>query len=306
MSVLTAARVDSQSLLRAPEAGPLATDEDFEEQLWAAFLAMARRGCTIVLQFFRSHVAFPPRNHVVDETVTALLADPDAPAIWLTDVVRAVQRHLYTRWLDEAADARTALCGKTPAPLRTMATWSRADGSLFSRSRTGTLPELGTYRLRLGITSSLVCRWCGRQPMASPPSSTIAAAPTAALQYPCPHCDAVLKPPPAAVACTMLTSGTHTQYSHPPSPATAASSSLPKARPSTAAPAPYEWPRPPQPRHPRRRRHHSAVQSPCERPNDDPPTLAETLTCIRCQTMRKNSQQSGCAQGHLMTCTKLL
>ena len=160
MSVLTAARVDSQSLLRAPEAGPLATDEDFEEQLWAAFLAMARRGCTIVLQFFRSHVAFPTLNHVVDETVTALLADPDAPAIWLTDVVRAVQRHLYTHWLDEAADARTALCGKTPTPLRTMATWSRADGSLFSRSRTGTLPELGTYRLRLGITSSLVCRWC--------------------------------------------------------------------------------------------------------------------------------------------------
>ena len=54
--------VDSQSLRQAQEAGLLATDEDFEDQLWAAFLTMARRGCIVVFQFFYSHVAFPTRG----------------------------------------------------------------------------------------------------------------------------------------------------------------------------------------------------------------------------------------------------
>ena len=125
-------------------------------------MLLARRGCTVVLQFFYSHVSFPPRNAAVDKAVTSLLEDPaldhDAPAIWLTDIIRAVHHHLYSRWLDTAQDARTDLCGKAGAPLREMAAWSRADQTLFSRSRTDSLLELGTCRLRLGITSSTVCR----------------------------------------------------------------------------------------------------------------------------------------------------
>ena len=54
--------VDSQSLRQAQEAGLLATDEDFEDQLWATFLTMARHGCIVVFQFFYSHVAFPTRG----------------------------------------------------------------------------------------------------------------------------------------------------------------------------------------------------------------------------------------------------
>ena len=111
--------VDSQSLLNALAKGPLLTQEDFEGQLWEAFLLLARRGCTVVLQFFYSHVSFPPRNAAVDEAVTSLLEDPaldhDAPAIWLTDIIRAVHHHLYSRWLDTAQDARTNLCGTAGA-----------------------------------------------------------------------------------------------------------------------------------------------------------------------------------------------
>ena len=109
-------------------------------------MLLARRGCTVVLQFFYSHVSFPPRNAAVDEAVTSLLEDPaldhDAPAIWLTDIIRAVHHHLYSRWLDTAQDARTDLCGKAGAPLREMAAWSRADQTFFSRSRTDSLLEL--------------------------------------------------------------------------------------------------------------------------------------------------------------------
>ena len=177
--------VDSQSLLSALAKGPLLTQEDFEDQLWEAFLLLARRGCTVVLQFFYSHVSFPPRNAAVDDAVTSLLEDPaldhDAPAIWLADIIRAVHHHLYSRWLDEAHDVRTDLCGKAGAPLREMAAWSRADQTLFSRSRTDSLLELGTYRLRLGITSSAACRWCGLLPLTAPaPQHT--SAPTSAAE----------------------------------------------------------------------------------------------------------------------------
>ena len=48
--------VDSQSLLQALAKSPLLTEDDHEDLLWSAFLGLARRGCTLVLQFFYSHV----------------------------------------------------------------------------------------------------------------------------------------------------------------------------------------------------------------------------------------------------------
>ena len=82
-----------------------------------------------------------------------------------TDVVRATQRHLYQAWLEQAAnDPRVQLCGDGKAPLAAMQHWPRDDQVLLSRSRTDTLPELGTYRLRLGLTTNTACRWCGLQP----------------------------------------------------------------------------------------------------------------------------------------------
>ena len=166
--------VDSQSLLQALSKGPLLTEEDHEDQLWFDFLAMAKRGCTLVIQFFYSHVDFPPRNSTVDEAVTRLLEDPtldhDTPGLWLTDVVRATHRFLYHAWLQTLADPRVTLCGLGRSPLREIATWSRADQILFSRSRTDALPEFGTYRIRLGLTTSTACRWCGLIPPGYPSS----------------------------------------------------------------------------------------------------------------------------------------
>ena len=107
--------VDSQSLLQALTKGPLLTEEDHEDQIWFDLLAMANRGCTLVIQFFYSHVDFPPRNRTVDEAVTRLLEDPtldhDTPGLWLTDVIRATHRFLYHAWLQTLADPRVTLCG---------------------------------------------------------------------------------------------------------------------------------------------------------------------------------------------------
>ena len=74
-------------------------------------------------------------------------------------------------------------------PLREIATWSRADQILFSRSRTDALPEFGTYRIRLGLTTSTACRWCGLIPPGYP--SAMPANP--AHPTPSPMC-----PPPAS------------------------------------------------------------------------------------------------------------
>ena len=68
--------VDSQSLLQALVKGPLLTEDDHKDLLWSVFLSLARRVCTLVLQFFYSHVDFPPRNTAVDLAVTELLDDP--------------------------------------------------------------------------------------------------------------------------------------------------------------------------------------------------------------------------------------
>ena len=198
--------VDSQSLLQALAQGPLLTKEVFEEELWDHFLKLARRDCQVVVQFFYSHVHFPPRNQTVDDEVTALLEDNnldhDAPAIWFTDIVRAIRHQLHQEWLQSVNDHRTDLCGRGKAPLREMVAWSRADQTLFSRSRTDTLPELGRYRLRLGITASGACRWCGQHP--PPPDSPVSDLPprpaetttpsTSATPSPrprlqCPHCE---------------------------------------------------------------------------------------------------------------------
>ena len=54
--------VDSQSLLHALAKGLLLTHEDYEDRLWAQFLLMVRRGCTVVLQLFYSHVSFPSHH----------------------------------------------------------------------------------------------------------------------------------------------------------------------------------------------------------------------------------------------------
>ena len=178
--------VDSQSLLQALHKGPLLTEEDFEDELWHQFLALARRDCHVVLQFFYSHVHFPPRNEAVDDVVTSLLEDPhlnhDDAVVWLTDVVRAIHHHLYANWLDGVEDSRTALCGVVRAPLREMAAWSREDQTIFSRSRTDTLPELGTYRNRLGITSTLACRWCGLSTAPHPALATALSTSTSATE----------------------------------------------------------------------------------------------------------------------------
>jgi hypothetical protein len=197
---------DSQSLLQALAKGPLLTEEDHEDELWALFLSLVHRGCRLVIQFFYSHVSFPERNQRVDAVVSGLLeanqVDQDSAPIWLTDVVRAVHRQLYLGWLSSLEDARTALCGVTRAPLRKMAAWSRADQTLFSRSRTGALLEVGTYRLRVGLTTSVTCRWCGLRPpqplVPEPPASPPEPAPpdppptpTAmeGTRHQCPHCE---------------------------------------------------------------------------------------------------------------------
>lgn len=193
---------DSQSLLQALAKGPLLTEEDFEDQLWALLLTLSRRGCQVTMQFFYSHVDFPPRNEAVDAEVSQLLEEEDdtlnhdSPAIWHTDVVRAVHRHLYLRWLDNVDDARTTLCGKTRAPLRTMAAWPRADQILLSRSRTDTLPELGTYRLRLGIGTSPACRWCGLTPPMSATTPTPPQPSHSPPPPPRPHRSQQRSPPP--------------------------------------------------------------------------------------------------------------
>ena len=96
-----------------------------------------------------------PRNAAIDVLVTAHL-DEDAPpldhdgaAIWYVDVVRASRRFLLLRWLSSVDDASTRLCGKARAPLRQLTPLPRADQVLLSRCRTDSLPDLGTYRLRL-------------------------------------------------------------------------------------------------------------------------------------------------------------
>ena len=235
--------IDSQSLLQALAKGPLLTHEDFEDQLWAELLVLARRGCTVVLQFFYSHVNFPPRNKTVDEAVTSLLDDPllnhDAPAIWLTDLIRAVHRYLYCRWLDNAHDARTDLCGKTRAPLREMVAWSRADQTLFSRSRTDTLLEFGSYRLRLGLTSSPACRWCGLHPPTAPPQpvlpvSTIACAslsPTHTIQVP------PIEPTAAPDGPAPTLTPTPPPNNQPPTPTPANTPAAPRPPPPANRPA---------------------------------------------------------------------
>ena len=90
---------DSQSLLQALAKGPLLTEEEHEDRLWAEFLQLTKRGCTVVAQFFYSHVGFPDRNQHVDSAVSDLLeaaaVDQDAAPIWYTDIVRATQLYLY-------------------------------------------------------------------------------------------------------------------------------------------------------------------------------------------------------------------
>ena len=71
---------DSQSLLNALAQGPLLTDEDFADEIYALLLTLARRGCLLTLKFFFSHVP-PPRNEAVNAEVTALL---DAGQRWTT------------------------------------------------------------------------------------------------------------------------------------------------------------------------------------------------------------------------------
>ena len=193
-------------MLSALEPGPLRTTEDFTDRIRALLLALANRQCLCVLQFVYSHVGFPPRNAAIDALVTAHL-DEDAPpldhdgaAIWYVDVVRAIRRFLLLRWLSSVDDARTRLCGKARAPLRQLTPLPRADQVLLSRCRTDSLPDLGTYRLRLGIASSPACRWCAGLPPASmdtmppaplpapPRSPARQALPEAPDTFPCPHC----------------------------------------------------------------------------------------------------------------------
>ena len=120
------------------------------------------------------------------------------------DVVRAIRRFLLLRWLSSVDDARTRLCGKARAPLRQLTPLPRADQVLLSRCRTDSLPDLGTYRLRLGIASSPACRWCAGLPLASmdtvppvplpaaPRSPARQALPEAPDTFPCPHCPVTL------------------------------------------------------------------------------------------------------------------
>ena len=57
-SVLVA--LDSHSLLEALAKHPLLTEEVLEDEFWAAFVTVARRGCTVILQFFYSRLVFLP------------------------------------------------------------------------------------------------------------------------------------------------------------------------------------------------------------------------------------------------------
>ena len=104
---------------------------------------------TVLLQSCRLPTAQSEVDAEVGAALEAELLDHGTSALWLTDVVRAICRYLYMEWLASVDDARTRLCGVTRAPLRNMAAWSRADQTMFSRSRTNALLELGTYRIRL-------------------------------------------------------------------------------------------------------------------------------------------------------------
>ena len=118
--------------------------------------------------------------------------------------------------------------GDAPPPLREMAASPRADQTLFSRSRADALPEFGTYRIRVGLTSSTACRFCGLIPEGYPPIMPTYSPPVRSVPEPSPSSSAAS--PPSVVSSTALL---HTSAASP-LPAVMA----PEPRPLRPQPAP--------------------------------------------------------------------
>ena len=163
---------DCQALLSALRNGPCSQQTKLASDIWRDLLYLvSENGVTeIILQWIASHCGVV-RNEAVDKLAAKALdrynkeimqRSHGKSPIFFQSIIAEAKFQLTQLYKEKLCtnNHRFNVCGPNASDLKFSYTLSRADEVLLSRLRVGECIEMGTFRARLNIGNSSLCRWC--------------------------------------------------------------------------------------------------------------------------------------------------